>query len=117
MINEMDCVKISGSFVTQSQHDHSSLLTAGVLEVGGDFTQINYITSNNFKASGNHKVILNGDELQTVKFGAPSSANSCFNTLELKNSSTEGVNLETKVVVIKELKQTQTPVTGVISLA
>jgi hypothetical protein len=98
MTDEADHVKVHGSFVTQSLHDHSTNLTDGILEIGGDFEQKRNVTYKNFSAGGNHKVILNGDRLQTVKFSDPSSSNSCFNILDIKNSSTEGVKFETKTV-------------------
>jgi len=39
MTNEADYVKVGGSFITQSLISHDNLLTAGTLEVKGDFTQ------------------------------------------------------------------------------
>jgi hypothetical protein len=53
-------------------------LTAGVLELKGNFTQkstYQYV-SGNFYTKTNHKVILSGSQLQTVSFEDPSSGNS-----------------------------------------
>ena len=44
MTNENDYVLVGGRFVTQSRYNHSSYLTAGILEVKGDFNQ-NYYSS------------------------------------------------------------------------
>lgn len=117
MVNEEDRVRVMGSFITQSQHSHSGMLTAGVLEVGGDFRQIIHVAYDNFKAGGKHRVVLNGDRLQKVNFSYSSSYDSCFNILEITNSSSEGVEFETNAVVVGELKRTETPVTGTVSLA
>jgi len=39
MNNEEDYVRVGRDFVTQSYYSHASYLTAGILEVKGDFTQ------------------------------------------------------------------------------
>ncbi|EIC06225.1 Fibronectin type III domain protein, partial [Acetivibrio thermocellus YS] len=56
-------IKVGGDFITQSQNSHEGYLTEGVLEVKGDLIQKRQNAYNNFKASGNHKVVLSGDEL------------------------------------------------------
>ena len=60
MVNESDHVTVEGDFITHSQHSHNGLLTAGTLEVQGDFTQKYYNNNYNFKATGTHIVILSG---------------------------------------------------------
>jgi len=65
-------------------------LSAGTLRVGGDFTQQYSWFSESFRASGTHKVVLNGSSLQTVTFDSPQ--NSFFQDLEITNASAEGVN-------------------------
>ncbi|WP_010251290.1 dockerin type I repeat-containing protein [Acetivibrio cellulolyticus] len=79
MTNEEDYVYVGGDFTTYSMGDHSDYLTAGTLEIKGDFNQ----TSNplNFAASGTHKTILSGDTVQTVTFENPET--SSFNVLKL----------------------------------
>lgn len=82
MINESDYVQVGGSFVTQSRYDYSQYLTAGVLEVKGDFIQKEYLGSgDNFLATGTHKVVLSGNSTQTVSFDTPGSSDSTFNIL------------------------------------
>ena len=104
MVNEADYVKIGGDFNTYSYKSHKEHLTAGTMEVKGNFTQryTNGVNSEmNFQASGTHKVILSGEGLQKVNFQSPWS--SCFNILELSNYSEEGIVFES-VLPIRELK-------------
>jgi len=92
----------SGSYVkleeiyNQSQNSHEGYLTEGVLEVKGDFIQKRQNAYNNFKASGNHKVILSGDKLQRVSFDTSSSSSSysSINILEIRNTSRKVWNLQ-----------------------
>ena len=112
MTNDADYVKVGGNFATQSQYGHNGYLTAGTLEVKGDFTQKSYNTNDNFRTGGTHRVLLSGDALQTVSFEYSYSGNSCFNILEITNTSGQGVRFASKAVVIKELKATTTPLTG-----
>ena len=59
-----DRVVVGGNFVMDSGSSHTNLLTAGVLEVQGDFSQLNqkgsYGGHSNFAASGSHVVRLTG---------------------------------------------------------
>ena len=78
MVNADDYVKVAGNFVTHSRYSHNGYLTAGILEVKGNFTQKYYDYSDNFYATGTHKTILSGTGLQRVNFGR---AESRFNIL------------------------------------
>ncbi|MDP4182729.1 MAG: fibronectin type III domain-containing protein, partial [Bacillota bacterium] len=109
MTNDEDYVKVGGSFVTQSQFSHNGMLTAGVMEVKGDFIQKRQNAYDNFNAGGTHKVLLSGATLQTIYFDNASSSYSCMGTLEITNSSAAGVKFGTKTVVSKEVKSTATP--------
>lgn len=87
MTEEDDYVLVRGDFETESKREHKDKLTAGTMEVKGDFTQVRNTSSSNsnFKASGTHRVVLSGEEQQTVSF---SSADiSQFNILENRNAS------------------------------
>jgi hypothetical protein len=107
MVNASDKVTVEGNFVTLSGTDHFTYLSAGVLEVKGDFTQlatdsydVNYRgETSNFKTNGTHKVILSGTAKQTVSFDSPYIDNSHFTILEITNSSADGVVFATKIVV------------------
>lgn len=70
MTGALDKVVVGGSFITDSSVDHSQYLISGVLEVKGNFTQkSSWTVSNlNFNATGTHKVLLSGSNLQTISF-------------------------------------------------
>ncbi len=61
-----------------------SKLTAGVIEVKGDFT-----ANNSFVAEGTHKVIFSGDSEQKISV----SDEGMFNDVELRNFSSAGVTV------------------------
>jgi F420-dependent methylenetetrahydromethanopterin dehydrogenase len=98
MSNEADHIQVEGDFIMDSYYRHdgtqssaeNALLTAGTLEVKGNFTQKSTHTSTsyphfNFKTGGTHKVLLSGSGPQAVSFEDPSSSYSHFNTLEITN--------------------------------
>ena len=81
MSKEPDRINVGGSFVTQGNGNSSSILTAGIMTVKGDFTQLNHNGwGDNFAASGTHKVVLDGQGVQTVSF---QNSSSFFNELEI----------------------------------
>ena len=80
MTKSADSVLVKGSFITQSTYQNQ--LTAGKLEVKGDFSQISTNASeSNFAAGGSHLTILSGTKKQSVTF--ESFPSSYFNKLEL----------------------------------
>ena len=104
MNNVNDQVIVAGNFVMDS-HGYSVDLTAGVLEIKGDFTQRQSNTSStytdrNFGAQLDHKVILSGVN-QTVSFATPASNKSRFANLELASTGT--VTFATKTAITGEL--------------
>ena len=110
MTNPEDYIYVEGNFVTQAYNEHKERLTAGVLEVKGDFTQKHYSYLNNFYASGTHKVILSGNKVQNVSFDNPSG--SCFNILELKHPEDIGVEFLSAINLNGNLKTNGCLVTG-----
>ena len=116
MTNISDYILVEGNFVMDSYNDHSAYLTAGTLEIKGNFTQVSTLHSQygynsyNFCTSGTHKVILSGNTKQIVSFEDYSSTGSHFNILEIKNTSSEGVEFASQVIVMNELKPTTTPI-------
>ncbi len=85
MQSDAGYVQVVGNFAMNASSSHSGLLTAGTMELKGDFTQG---TAANFIASEEHKVILarkkgnNGREyIQTISFAHPGTAR--FNKLVL----------------------------------
>ncbi|MCD8016188.1 MAG: leucine-rich repeat protein, partial [Lachnospiraceae bacterium] len=85
MTNESDHVIVGGDFVQTGYVN----LTAGTLEVAGDFIQLNSEQAYEYlyeylDAEDSHKVILNGSGLQKVYF---ESSKSRFNILEITQSA------------------------------
>ncbi|NLM11125.1 MAG: hypothetical protein GX213_10220 [Clostridiaceae bacterium] len=78
MIKTDDYVRVGRNFVTQSRYSHDGYLTAGILEVKGNFYQRYYSYYSNFYATGTHRTILSGTGLQNVNF---ERAESRFNIL------------------------------------
>ncbi len=74
------------NFYINSYYSYSTL-TAGTLELKGDFTQRTGYYGNNFYASGTHKVILSGEGLQTIFFAYTDSQ---FNVVEITKSIDTG---------------------------
>lgn len=91
MGNEEDYILVCGNY-TSSDYNGSSSLVNGTLEVKGD------IDSNLLKASGNHRLLLSGDKLQTIS----NSEDISLAILELNNKSEDGVYFD-KVVAKRQL--------------
>ena len=87
MTNEADKVKIGGSFVTDSSVNHSGKLTAGTMEISGDFTQNSSKSSYNFAASGSHKVTFTSDKKHVVSVSSQNA--SYFNKLDITGAEIE----------------------------
>ncbi len=116
MVNSGDSVLVHGGFYTQSSESSDGLLTAGTLEVKGDFYQSRG-SVDNFKASGNHTVILSGNGKQTVKLASYWYFYSCFNNLEICNESEEGIvfdSLGSYVGAIGHVKDNGNKVDGLL---
>jgi len=97
MTGSNDYVFVNGDFYSYSYYSSSGYLTAGTIEVRGNFTQRRYSNNQGFYATGTHKVILSGENLQTVSFD---SIESQFNILEIQNESADGVKLLTPVTIV-----------------
>src|SRR5205814_5963707 len=70
--------------------DENGQLTAGVLNVRGNFAQSGaYVSAASFAASGTHKVVLNGNAAQSVSMDSAGigTGNSHFQKLEIGNTS------------------------------
>ncbi|SDJ62915.1 intein N-terminal splicing region/RHS repeat-associated core domain-containing protein, partial [Lachnospiraceae bacterium G41] len=92
MTDENDYVLVNGNFTFNAINGHSGKLTAGVLELRGDFTQNYY---QNFIASGTHTTIFSrkksttGREyVQTITFNAYAGTTR-FNKIVLKKKDKE----------------------------
>lgn len=79
MNNAADYILVNGNVIWYMYSNYNGL-TAGTIEVKGDFTQKYSYYTNNFAPRGDHKVILSGNRVQKVNFA---SATSQFNILEI----------------------------------
>lgn len=89
MTHDKDNIIVGGNFITMSDKNHTDYLTAGTLEIKGDFYQYDDGTAFAFPASGTHKVILSGTEKQTVTFESYDSSH--FNMLSLTQNASQYV--------------------------
>ena len=90
MTDEADTINVSGNFVVQNNNSPSNTFSAGTLTIKGDFSQLKGTIGNsydNFAASGTHKVVLDGNGVQTVTF---ESNRSHFNALILTKPQDTG---------------------------
>ncbi|TYQ12841.1 UNVERIFIED_CONTAM: dockerin type I repeat protein [Acetivibrio alkalicellulosi] len=113
MTNEKDRVFVGGSFKTYSVNNHYWNLTAGAMEIKGDFEQRDNKSSNsrnNFYARGSHKVILSGETEQKVTFQTPDM--SMFNILENKNQSEKGVEFKNGIMFKDFIKKNSMDITS-----
>jgi len=101
MVNPEDYVLVNGKFVAHSRNSQNGYLTAGTMEVKGDFEQSSsgYVgNEENFAASGAHKVILSGSTLQNVYF--QNSGPSKFNILIITKPLNKGYSTSTSHIVL-----------------
>ena len=118
MNNELGRVCVEGDFTTRSLSTTDGLLSAGTLELKGDFYELNGSTAN-FRATEKHTVILSGEEKQIVKFSNSGNSKCFFNNLEIRNTSEEGVVFDTSSgnpLVIGKINDNDHVVTGAISV-
>ena len=89
MTESADRVLVYGDFYAKSLDTmNSAYLSAGTLELKGDFIQKNVSQKGNFCASGTHRTIFSGDKKQTITF---SDNYSYFNVVDIQNASEAGV--------------------------
>ena len=115
MMEDKDHILVKGSFYQQSTVKHKGLLTNGVLEIQGDFSQLSQ--GDNFVATAAHKVILNGQAKQSIYFTRYNgSSYNCFANLEIDNNSIEGCVCEREVPVSGAIDEHESKITGTIGL-
>lgn len=88
MLCEEDYVLVKGDYYANSRYVSNSM-TAGTLELKGDFVHTTPVNKDNFFASGTHVTIFSGDSLQTVIFASEYSS---FNHVEILNTSEQGIH-------------------------
>jgi len=89
-------LEILGNLILSGANS-TSYLTAGILEVHGDFIQTGL--NNSFDPSGTHTVKLSGINPQTICFEDPNVTFSHFNNLHISNKSIPGINFATTCYV------------------
>lgn len=91
MTEEEGYFTVGGDYlINSSLYDYYNVLTAGTLELKGNFTQMqgNNGTTDSFNAKDKHRVIFSGTGKQTISFENPKSSG--FNTLlETKNKNVD----------------------------
>ncbi|WP_323480928.1 fibronectin type III domain-containing protein, partial [Acinetobacter baumannii] len=110
MTKAFDYVRVGGQFITHAGSSHEGYLTAGILEVNGDFTQKRYMNEYGFYGSSTHKVILNGSDIQTVHFDSPRYSR--FNILSITKPLETGYKFNTTpvwVTLIEEVWDSEPP--------
>ncbi len=91
---------VKGNFITQSTVSHNGKLTAGTMEIGGNFTELYSNRSDNFVSTGTHIVKFTGKNAEH-EINLYSSS-SYFNILDITNTT---IDLKSdNVYVRKELK-------------
>ena len=103
MKNSSDQIIVGGDFIMQSQESMSDQMTAGTLEIKGDFYQ-NGANAYNFRATGSYKTVFSGTKQQIIQFANPSYVYSSFQNLVIRNTSTQGVLLKSNVYVAGALE-------------
>lgn len=101
MSTASDTVKVFGDFVMNSAMGSGyNVFSAGVMEVKGNFIQKGSGSSENFVAKSNHKLKLNGDEVQKIIF---ESLRFKINILEITKPLDTGYLIEPDKVVWGEV--------------
>lgn len=118
MIDAEDMVSVWGDFYYSSSQNSTGYLTAGTLEVQGDFTVENTNNYATFIASDSHKVLLSGNGPQTVDFAQSNHAHSRLCNLDISNTSSEGVTFcdDQPICVIGSISDKGSTISGSISM-
>ncbi|MDE6208755.1 MAG: PKD domain-containing protein, partial [Lachnospiraceae bacterium] len=114
MNNEADSVCVYGDFYCDTRLDTTGSLTAGTLEVRGDFRVTDTYSNKGFVATGSHLVLLSGDEEQTLEFKKTGSSYSRICNLEIRNTGEDGINITGKPYVSSKLKDNGCKITGYV---
>ncbi len=98
MKNANDYLLVNGNLTMSINYNSSDSLTAGTVEVKGNFTeQSNSGSGSRYWETGTHKTIFSGRSVQQISFSDPSYNR--FATLILRNRSQEGVVFNSPVTV------------------
>ncbi len=104
-------LEVHGNFNMHAT-EFNAQLTNGILYLHGNFSQEG--NAENFYTEGNFKTILVGDTRQTISFEDP--FDSCFNNLDIQNTSDEGVEFLTKALVAGDFNQNNNLIVSSLNL-
>lgn len=116
MICEEDVICVEGDFVSNTTVDHSASLTNGKMRISGDVTVAASGSAVGFVGSGEHTIVLNGEEAQSIYFEETGKDSSRLQHLEVKNTSQKGVEFLTPVFVTGNIKDESKKVKGSLSM-
>lgn len=98
MTHESDYLLVDGNFtIGYSPLYATKLLTAGIVEVKGNFKDIGSSSCETYRETDNHKTILSGNDVQTVTI--VNKGGHSFANLVLENISKQGVVFESPILV------------------
>ena len=99
MQNAQDHVTVSGNFISRTNQNHEGYLTDGTLEVQGDFLVYKEDYAKSFFTSGEHTVLLSGENEQTVSVEGALLTENAFQNLTIENHSDSGVRFHNMIPV------------------
>jgi chitodextrinase len=118
MINVSDYILVGGNFYAQTNNNDRFKMTDGILEIRGnvDFRYYNSSYANPITASGSHKTLLSGENVQSVYIQGTSST---FNVLEITKDFDTGYNFTNLRYneLIEATPDTELPIIRSISVA
>jgi len=95
-----------GDFYTDSLHSHDGLLTDGVLELKGNFSQLrstgNGSHAHNFLSKGSLRIEISGSKPQIISFANPGA--SLFNEVIYRNPTAGNIRWTSAVAVSKPIQ-------------
>ncbi len=110
MTKEKDYLLVDGDFKMESAVSHKGKLSAGTLEIKGDFTQKG--NSESFATTGSHTTIFSGTQKQTIHFG--DAGGSYFRNLVMDNA--EGIVFQNTPRAYGNIVQSKGTATGYLGL-
>ena len=103
MTNSEDSVYIDGDFISETSANHTGKLTDGVMEITGDVSVSDEYSIYAFVASGNHTVILSGENPQNICVSIEKTTNYCRNTGNHRFENSKRECTVRPVVIAKEI--------------
>ncbi|MBD5544693.1 MAG: PKD domain-containing protein, partial [Lachnospiraceae bacterium] len=109
MKNDTDLVQVTGSFITQTTADMEGHLEKGTLHIKGDFRQLG---NSSFLAGKDHTLCMDGEDTQKIIL----QTSGTFGALTIENTSRMGVVLNSDVIVLSTITDSDSRLSGSGSL-